>query len=198
MKPATHEFLKNSRIDRIVPRFAKTLSPVRRVLVECNNVFLQISNFREVHDITESNRIHVTSVDEHYVTLEFRIVANKFWNRLRRIAKVNEESVRKEFLQVVRHRMSITVISEIKRMDDYLFVGCKIVEGTVSEIKPRFTDYFCGWLSSKVMHDQIFARDLSRVTFNTPRSTGVYDRLLKVFSFELVHLRKFDPVYGTI
>src|SRR6218665_1417963 len=153
MKPATHEFLKNSRIDRIVPRFAKTLSPVRRVVVEYHNVFLQISNFREVHDISESNRIHVTSVDEHYVTLEFRIVTNKFWNRLRRITKVNEESVRKEFLQVVRHRMSVKVISQIKRMNDYLFVGCKIVEGTVSEIEPRFTDYFSSCLPSKVMHD---------------------------------------------
>src|SRR6218665_898394 len=153
MKSAAHDFLKNSLFDCIVPRFTKTLSPVGRIVIECHNVFLQISNFREVLDISKSNRIHVTPVDEHYVTLEFRIVAKKFWNRLRRIAKVNEESVRKEFLQVVRHRMSVAVITHVKRMNDYLFVGCKIVEGTVSEIEPRFTDYFSSCLPSKVMHD---------------------------------------------
>src|SRR6218665_2367582 len=144
MKSAAHDFLKNSLFDCIVPRLAKTLSPVGRVVVEYHNVFFQISNFREVLDISERNRIHVTPVDEHYVTLEFRVVANKFWNRLRRIAKVNEESVRKEFLQIVRHFMSVSVISYVKRMHYSLFACCKIVEGTVSEIEPRFTDYFCG------------------------------------------------------
>src|SRR6218665_1028979 len=115
MKPATHELLKNTLFDCIVPRFTKTLSSVGRIVIECHNVFLQISNFREVLDKSKSNRIHVTPVDEHYVTLEFRIVANKFWNRLRRITKVNEESVRKEFLQVIPHFIILSVISEIKK-----------------------------------------------------------------------------------